>query len=111
MNPPRRQVLVTAKAEADLDQIMVYYRDIGAPAIGERLVDALLDQATRLEIFPESGRRVRENVSRLHREIVHPPFRIIYFLEPGGQATVVRFVRGERNFAPNELADSAAMQA
>jgi plasmid stabilization system protein ParE len=63
--------------------------------VGERLLREVVSQVERLANFPESGRIVPEfGVAKL-REIIHPPFRIVYRLDDE-RARVVRVWRSER---------------
>ena len=64
------------------------------PEVGERLLCEVLAHVERLAEFPESGRVVPEFGFTQLREIVHPPFRIVYRLDDD-RARVVRVWRSE----------------
>lgn len=93
--PHRRRVTFAESAVVDLEAMRAWYADQQVPEVGERLLREIVAAAERLADYPESGRVVPEfDVPRL-REIIHPPFRIVYRLDPEG-ARVVRVWRGER---------------
>lgn len=75
-----------------------------APEAGERLLAEVVSQIERLADFPESGRIVPEfGVAHL-REIIHPPFRIVYRLEDT-RVRVVRIWRSERQLTIDPTAE------
>ena len=80
-------------ALADLQAIRNWYTDQGVPAVGDRLVEAIFARIEALRVHPEMGRTVPEFDRPLLRELIHPPFRIVYRLEPKR----VRIVRGWRS--------------
>ncbi|HJW76430.1 MAG TPA: type II toxin-antitoxin system RelE/ParE family toxin [Thermoleophilia bacterium] len=87
--PPRRRITFAASSVADLEQIRAWYAGQQVPEVGERLLEDILAHVERLGDFPESGRVVPEcDVPQL-REVIHPPFRIVYRLD----AELVRVVR------------------
>jgi toxin ParE1/3/4 len=93
--PPRRRISFAASALADLEQIRAWYAEQQVPDIGERLLREIVDQVERLADFPESGRVVPEFDLTQLREIIHPPFRIVYRLD-AQRVRVVRVWRSER---------------
>lgn len=82
-------------ALADLDDIRDWYAEQGVAGVGVRLIGEVFVQVERLATFPESGRIVPEFELPAVREILHPPFRIIYRLSDT-QVWVVRVWRNER---------------
>ena len=92
----RRANISFAEASiSDLHDIREWYTEQLAPEIGERLIAGVFSQVEHLTDFPEIGRIVPEfNVSSL-REIIHPPFRIVYRLD-GDRVRIVRVWRSER---------------
>jgi plasmid stabilization system protein ParE len=93
--PRKTSISFTESALADLQSIRVWYTEQLVPEVGERLVGEIFSQVERLGNHPESGRIVPEfNVVNL-REIIHPPFRIVYRLD-GSRVRVVRVWRSER---------------
>lgn len=90
-----RKFGISGSAVEDLDDIRRWYSDQQAPETGERLVGEIISCVERLSDLPESGRIVPEfGVSHL-REIILPPFRIVYRLDKT-QVRVVRVWRSER---------------
>jgi len=82
-------------AVKDLEEIHSWYLDQQVPEIGQKLVKEVLADLERLSEFPESGRTVPEFAAAHLREIIHPPFRIIYRLDKL-RVRVVRVWRSER---------------
>jgi len=72
-----------------------WYAEQHAPDVGERLLSEVVSQVERLADYPESGRVVPEFGLAQLREIVHPPFRIVYRLDDD-RVRVVRVWRSER---------------
>ncbi len=93
--PRNARVSFAVSAIEDLEEIREWYSEQDAPDVGERLLHEIVAQVERLAEFPESGRVVPEfGVSHL-REIIHPPFRVVYRLDEG-RVRVVRVWRSER---------------
>jgi plasmid stabilization system protein ParE len=91
----KRRVSFAPSAVTNLEEILSWYADQQVPEVGERLVREIVDAVLRLADFPESGRLVPEfDLARL-REIIHPPFRIVYQLDDE-RVRVVRVWRSER---------------
>jgi len=63
--------------------------------VGERLLREVVSQVERLAEFPESGRVVPEFGLAQLREVIHPPFRIVYRLV-ADRVRVVRVWPSER---------------
>lgn len=89
------EITFAESAVADLDGIRRWYADLGVPEVGERLLREVVLQTERLAAFPESGRVVPELGIASLREIIHPPFRIVYRVDPT-RVRVVRVWRSER---------------
>lgn len=90
-----KSIEFTASALGDLEEILIWYTEQGAPEVGRRFVAEIVGQVERLAEFPESGRIVPEFGLAGVRELLHPPFRVVYRL---GDVTiwVVRVWRSER---------------
>jgi plasmid stabilization system protein ParE len=82
-------------AVSDLEDILAYFRKQDSPDAGMRLVEEILAQTERLPLFPDSGRVVPEFGLEQLREIIHPPFRIVYRREKN-KIRIVRIWRSER---------------
>ena len=93
--PPKRVITFTLSAVKDLEEIKAWYIDQQVPDVGERLLGEVVSQVERLAEFPESGRIVPEFGIAHLREIIHPPFRIVYRLDKK-RVRIVRVWRSER---------------
>lgn len=91
----KTSVSFSASAVADLDDIVRYYVEEQSPETGARLVSKIVAQAEQLADFPESGRVVPEFSMRFLREIIYPPFRIVYRCDRKS-VRVIRIWRTER---------------
>ena len=74
-----RVVLWTKQAQADLAAIRAFISQ-DSPHYASVIVSRLIAATDRLAPFPESGRAVPEFEDPLVREVVHPPYRIVYRL-------------------------------
>ena len=80
----------------DLEDIQSYYNKENVTHVGKRLASEVIAQIERLADHPLSGRIVPEfNVEHL-REIIHPPFRIVYRYNKK-RVRIVRIWRSERH--------------
>ena len=82
-------------ALGDLEAVRGWYAESGVPEVGMRLVTAIIDRVQHLADHPDLGRVVPEFGQTFLRELVHPPFRIVYRRESEA-VRVVRVWRGER---------------
>ena len=93
--PRKQKITFTASAVKDLEGILQWYKDQHVPDVGGRLLREVIDHVEKLADFPQSGRVVPE-FSVIHlREIIHPPFRIVYRLDADA-VRIVRVWRSER---------------
>lgn len=90
-----RTITFAASALKDLEAILDWYADQQAPDVGEKLLQEIILQVERLADFPESGRMVPEFEIANLREIIFPPFRIVYRLDKN-RVRIVRVWRSER---------------
>jgi len=80
----------------DLQTIAAWYNDQGVPDIGRQTLTNLMNATKKLADYPEMGRVVPEfNISTL-RELIRPPFRIVYRIEAPQTISVIRIWRSER---------------
>jgi plasmid stabilization system protein ParE len=79
----------------DLEDVREWYVSQDAPEVGQRLVGEVMAAVEQLGRFPESGRVVPEFDTPQLRELIHPPFRIVYRLAYDN-VRVVRVWRSER---------------
>ncbi|MGE4343760.1 MAG: type II toxin-antitoxin system RelE/ParE family toxin [Geoalkalibacter sp.] len=89
------QIIFAESAVADLEEIREYYLEQQVPEIGDRFVREIIALIEDLPSHPDKGREVPEfNQSRL-RELIHPPFRVVYRRDPQS-LSIVRVWRSER---------------
>jgi len=91
----KKTITFTILAINDLDDMRAWYAEQQIPAGGDKLLREIVSQVERLGAFPESGRVVPEFGLANLREIIFPPFRIIYRLDES-KVRVVRVWRSER---------------
>ena len=82
-------------ALADLEDILAWYARDGAPEVGLRLTRRILERIEHLADHPRMGRMVPEFGQEALRELIYPPFRIVY-RHDADVLRVVRVWRGER---------------
>ncbi|MBK1735983.1 addiction module toxin RelE [Halorhodospira abdelmalekii] len=89
------KIIISRSALSDLQEIKTYYLEQGAPDIGQKFVNAILNNLQRLRDHPDSGRKVPEFDQGRIREIIHPPFRVVY-LRNESSVNLVRVWRSGR---------------
>jgi len=65
----------------DLQGITAWYADQDIPDTGHKMLASLMDAIKDLADYPEMGREVPEFKVPTLRELIRPPFRIVYRLE------------------------------
>lgn len=88
-------VTLAEAAVRDLEAIVAWYEDELVPEVGRRLVSEVLARVQVLAENPDLGRVVPEFGQKYLRELIHPPFRIVYKREEHA-VRVVRVWRSER---------------
>ena len=91
----KKKITFAVSAVNDLEDIRCWYVDQQAPETGDNLLKDIVSQVERLGTFPESGRVVPEFGIANLREIIRPPFRIIYRVDEN-KVRIVRVWRSER---------------
>ncbi len=89
------QLEIAQSALEDLLELRRYFEGQGVPVVGQRFLKEILGKAERLKTHPDSGRVVPEFGVPTIREIIHPPFRIVYRRDPR-LVSVLRVWRSER---------------
>ena len=89
------QIRFSESAAADLEDSVSWYAERGLAEVGVRLVRELLERLDHLAEHPDMGRMVPEFGQPALREIIHPPFRIVYRRDHNA-VRIVRVWRGER---------------
>jgi plasmid stabilization system protein ParE len=79
----------------DLEEIKIWYTEQEVPEVGERLVAELFQRVEILIDHPDIGRVVPEFGQSFLREIIQPPFRIVYRRDTE-RIQVIRIWRSER---------------
>ena len=79
----------------DLDEVQAWYTDQGVPDVGARLVEEVFQRVEVLADHPDMGRVVPEFDQPFLRELIHPPFRIVYRRD-SRRVRIVRVWRSER---------------
>ena len=82
-------------AVADLEAIKEWYADQGVPHVGDRILDGVFERVERLREHPDMGRVVPEFCESFLRELIYPPFRIVYHRSTE-LIRVIRVWRSER---------------
>ena len=85
----------TESALTDLESIRAWYAEQGVPDVGERLIGEIVASIEALADHPDMGRIVPEFGQAFLRELIRPPFRIVYRRDPK-HVRVVRVWRSER---------------
>jgi plasmid stabilization system protein ParE len=89
------KVVLSDSAVDDLKGIMDYHARENSLEAGRRVVDQLLEQIEILNDHPDIGRPVPEFGQDNLKELIRPPYRIVY-LRQSDSCHVVRVWRSER---------------
>lgn len=89
------RITIAQSALSDLQEIKAYYMAQDAPDIGHKFVNVILKSVQNLHDHPDSGRKVPEFNQDNIREIIYPPFRVVY-LRNAASISLVRVWRSER---------------
>ncbi len=89
------KILVSNSAFSDLEEIKEYYTEQGVPDIGINFISEIFKHIETLGDHPKIGRIVPEFDDEFIREIIHPPFRVVYLLETKN-IHIIRVWRSER---------------
>lgn len=92
---PRISIGFAESALRDLEEVQAWYAEQGVPDVGTRLVEEVFQRVQVLSDHPEVGRVVPEFEQPYLRELIHPPFRIVYRRDPQ-RVRIVRVWRSER---------------
>ena len=88
-------IFISSSAFSDLEGIKVHYKVEGVPYISEQYVVSIIDHIHTLSDNPDIGRKVPEFDEEKIRELIHPPFRIVYLREKNS-IHIIRVWRNER---------------
>jgi plasmid stabilization system protein ParE len=95
---PKVAIRFAESALTDLEAIRIWYVEIGVPDVGDRFVEEIFTRVIALGDHPGMGRIVPEFDQPFLRELIHPPFRIVYRRDPK-HVRIVRVWRSERLLA------------
>lgn len=92
-----KRIIITLAESAvqDLAAIQEYYQEQEVPEVGDRFVEEIISSVEELAIHPDRGRIVPEFNRTQLRELIHPPFRVVY-RRYKDKISVVRVWRSER---------------
>ncbi|PPD35168.1 MAG: addiction module toxin RelE [Methylomonas sp.] len=89
------KLLIADSAFNDLMDIKIYYQEQGVGHSGDNLVAEIIAHLDILIDHPEIGRIVPEFAESNIRELIHPPFRVVYWLD-NPIIHIIRVWRSER---------------
>lgn len=92
---PKVGIRFAESSLADLEAIRAWYVEQGVPDVGERLIGEIVAGIGVLAEHPDMGRIVPEFDQPFLRELIRPPFRIVYRRD-AKHVRVVRVWRSER---------------
>lgn len=92
---PRTVISFAESALRDLEEVRNWYVEQGVPEVGVRLVEEVFQHVEALAKHSDMGRVVPEFDQPFLRELIHPPFRIVYRRDPQ-RVRIVRVWRSER---------------
>lgn len=92
---PKVAVTFSASAIRDLEDLRAWYERELASQVGQRLLAEIVQRVEALRDNPDVGRVVPEFGQPYLRELIHPPFRIVYKRE-AKKVRIVRVWRSER---------------
>lgn len=90
-------VRLSESALSDLESIQAWYVEQGVPDVGGRIVGEILARIERLAQHPDLGRVVPEFGRTFLKELIQPPYRIVYRRDADA-VRIVRIWRSERRF-------------
>ena len=96
-----RVIFWTHQARADLAAIQAFVSQ-DSPHYASVVVSGLIAATDRLVQFPESGRTIPEFEDTVVREVIRPPYRIVYRLVGVDQIHVLTVHHSSKSF-PAEL--------
>jgi plasmid stabilization system protein ParE len=89
------EISFSKSAISDLEDIKAYYLELDIPAVGADLVISIVEHIETLLDYPDIGRVVPEFGEEHIRELIHPPYRIVY-LRGLGSLQIIRIWRSQR---------------
>lgn len=97
------KISVSDSAFNDLESMIAFYTHEGVQHIGKKFAQEIITHIQVLVEHPDLGRIVPEFQQTHIREIIHPPFRVVYLREKNN-INIIRVWRSERLLVlPNEI--------
>lgn len=93
--PKHLKISFALSAVTDLEDVLEFYKEQKVPHVGERLVQKIFQDVEILSEQPDIGRIVPEFDLKHLRELIRPPFRIVYRRDTD-KIRIVRVWRSER---------------
>lgn len=93
--PKHLKISFALSAVTDLEDVLEFYKEQKVPHVGERLVQKIFQDIEILSEQPDIGRIVPEFDLKHLRELIRPPFRIVYRRDTD-KIRIVRVWRSER---------------
>ncbi len=97
-----RKLRWTEQATNQLGAIAEYI-SLASPVYAEQMVERIVNRLRQAQEFPESGRRLHEAGSADVRELVEPPYRVLY-RAASSTIDVLAIVHGRQDL-PRRLQD------
>ena len=91
----RVRITFSESSVQDLEEMRDWYAEQGVPDVGKRFVNEIIKKVSELAQYPERGRVVPEFGQQTIRELIHPPFRVVYRRDLS-RVRIVRVWRSER---------------
>ncbi len=91
----RLKITLAHSALSDLEDVIEFYKEQKIPQVGERLVAEIFKEIELLSEQPDMGRPVPEFNLKYLRELIRPPFRIVYRRDQD-RIRIARVWRSER---------------
>ena len=88
------QIVWSPQALRDIESIRMYIAE-DSPRVAELVVGRIIQAVERLRNFPESGRKVPERNDPEIREVIVPPYRVVYRVR-GGTVEIATVFRASR---------------
>ena len=92
---PPAVISFAESALRDLEELHLWYVEQGVPDVGTRLVAEVFERVEALADHPDRGRVVPEFDQSILRELIYPPFRLVY-RHDSKRVRVVRVWRSDR---------------
>ncbi len=93
--PKHLKISFALSVVSDLEDVLEFYKEQSVPHIGEKLVQKIFKDIELLPEQPDIGRIVPEFDLKYLRELIRPPFRIVYRRDTD-KIRIVRVWRSER---------------